>query len=174
MVHKQCEPWNSEQQPCWALEPPEDEEGGAPLRSLAPGGRLEACAGSLEVPGSALSHRKDRVAAMTELAESSSPQPSCDQAGQVHGFLSFPFCKMRIPISPGCLGTMCSKGSLTALQAGNGNMAETGLPASWSPHCQTSARCSLRVLLTPPSSLPQARLREDGGGRYSSALQRGN
>lgn len=41
---------------------------------------------------------------MTELAEGSSPQPSCDQAGQVHGFLSFPFCKMRMPIRPGCLG----------------------------------------------------------------------
>lgn len=41
---------------------------------------------------------------LTEGAECRGLQPSSDHTGRVHGFLSFPFCKMRALTSPGCRG----------------------------------------------------------------------
>lgn len=112
---------------------------------------------------------------MTELAESSSPQPSCDQAGQVHGFLSFPFCKMKIPISPGCLGDDAKQEKPHCLagckwEHGRDRAASFMGPAL----ADFSLVHSVGAAHSPEFPPPKARLREDGGSRYSSVLQRWN
>lgn len=66
--------------------------------------------------------------AAAELAECRGLQPSSDQAGKVHGFLSFPSCKMRILTTPDAWETLQSERSLTVISGKVGG----GRPQ---PHC---------------------------------------
>lgn len=79
--------------------------------------------------GTRLSHRRGKVAAAA-LAERRGLQPSSDQAGRVHGFLSFPFCKMRIPTSPGCLGDTAKRVTPHCPRGVNGKVGGGRAPAA--------------------------------------------
>lgn len=116
------------------------QEKGAPLTSwtqLVLALRLSSPSGY----GTRPSLRRGKEAA-AELAECKGLQPSSDQAGRVHGLLSFPFCKMRILPSPGCLGDTAKRAKPHCCKWEDGRRQGPSRTAAW---------CSLGCC-SPPSS----------------------
>lgn len=129
------------------------------------------CSGPLMAPGSALSHRRDRVVA-AELAGYRGLQPSSNQAQCACCFLSFSFCGMRIPAAQ---ETLQSTPSLTALESADGKMAAA--PGGWGgrtarPRC-CPRFCSLLsgeaghpLAPSPQPRVGRVRLRQGGKAHY--------
>ena len=155
-------------------EPPADQEGGAPENW----GSWSWLSVVQDLSRHLTRHRRDQVIAM-ELAECGAPQPSSNQDGWVHGFLSFPFCKVRILISPGCLGDAakqvkrhCPAGWKWELCGGRA----TSPPVPMLLHfCLVLSGGAYSPVLPLPTPLTgHVRLREGRRTHYSPILQGGN